>query len=299
MQTWKAIWPGKRIYKDGVILESALTNSASDAGLSPSTEYCYALAAYDATGNRSVQSSQVCATTLNTGLPPTTSTSWQWANPLPQGNDLSKIIWDGSQFVAVGGNGTILTSPDGVTWVIQSSGTNNDLHGISWNGSQFVAVGGNGTILASSDGVNWTAQSSGSSYVLNDIAWSSSQFVAVGGNGVILTSPDGVSWTARSAGITSYSYNAITWNGSQFVAIGGNGTILTSPDGMTWTAQSSGTINDLHGISWNGSQFVAVGGNGTILASSDGVTLVRPKFRHSAPEWYRLERQPVCGRGIQ
>ena len=54
------------------------------------------------------------------------------------------INWNGSQFVAVGEFGTILTSPDAVTWTAQS-GPTSDLHGITWNGSQYSAVGESGT----------------------------------------------------------------------------------------------------------------------------------------------------------
>src|SRR5207244_2949539 len=37
---------------------------------------------------------------------------WQWRNPLPQGNGLSDVAFDGDAFVAVGDNGAILHSTD-------------------------------------------------------------------------------------------------------------------------------------------------------------------------------------------
>jgi len=46
-------------------------------------------------------------------------------------------------FVAVGGGGTILTSPDGITWTLQTSGTSNTLYGIAYGNGRFVAVGEN------------------------------------------------------------------------------------------------------------------------------------------------------------
>ena len=52
-------------------------------------------------------------------------------------------------FVAVGASGTILTSPDGITWTARTSGTTNILYGVTWSGTQFVAVGGSGTIVTS------------------------------------------------------------------------------------------------------------------------------------------------------
>ncbi len=62
---------------------------------------------------------------------------------------LRGVVWSGTQFVAVGYSGTILTSPDGRTWTAQISGTSEALYGVSWSGSQFVVVGVAGTILTS------------------------------------------------------------------------------------------------------------------------------------------------------
>ena len=45
--------------------------------------------------------------------------------------------------------GTILSSPDGITWTSWNSGTANALNCVIWTGSQFVVVGANGTILTS------------------------------------------------------------------------------------------------------------------------------------------------------
>jgi hypothetical protein len=51
----------------------------------------------------------------------------------------------------------VLTSPDGVTWTPQSSGTTARLNAVTWTGGgRFVAVGDSGTILTSPDGFFWT-----------------------------------------------------------------------------------------------------------------------------------------------
>jgi len=49
----------------------------------------------------------------------------------------------------VGEDGTILTSPDGVTWTPRTSGTSNDLNGVAYGNGTFVAVGEDGIILTS------------------------------------------------------------------------------------------------------------------------------------------------------
>jgi hypothetical protein len=156
-----------------------------------------------------------------------TLAGWNWRIPLPTGNNLYGVSYGNSTFVAVGGGGTILTSPDGATWTSRSSGTTNDLGGVSYGNSAFVAVGGGGTVLTSPDGATWTSQRSGTT---NDLG-------------------------------------GVNYGNTTFVAVGGGGTVLTSPDGATWTSQRSGTTNDLYGISYGNSTFVAVGQSGTVLQS--------------------------------
>ena len=97
--------------------------------------------------------------------------------------------------MAVGNGGTILTSPNGVTWTARTSGTPDFLNGVGYGGSQFVVVGFTGTILTSPDGVTWTADAPGTTQPLYGVAYDGSQFVVVGDNGTILTSGGGGSST--------------------------------------------------------------------------------------------------------
>jgi hypothetical protein len=51
------------------------------------------------------------------------------------------VTYGNGLFVAVGEDGTILTSPDGVTWTQRTSGTSNWLNGVAYGNGLFVAVG--------------------------------------------------------------------------------------------------------------------------------------------------------------
>ena len=194
-------------------------------------------------------------------------------------NIVGGVAWSGSKFVAVGYSGTIITSPDGISWTSRNSGTSKGLSKVVWSGTQFVVVGDPGVILTSPDGITWTSRTSGTVEPLYGIASSGAELVAVGFTGTILTSPDGITWTSRTSGISDV-LNDVVWSGSQFVAVGRGGAILTSPDGVVWTAQSSGVDNMsfLNGIIWSGTQFVVVGDASApcycdfILTSPDGVT---------------------------
>ncbi|MBO0781888.1 MAG: protein kinase, partial [Ktedonobacteraceae bacterium] len=224
-------------------------------------------------------------------------------------NELRGVAWSGTQFVAVGYNGTILTSPDGITWTSRTSGTSAVLTGAIWAGTQFVVVGDAGKILTSPDGIRWTPRASNTTADLTGTAWSGRQIVVTGYNGTILTSPDGITWTSRISGVAPYYLWGTVWAGTQFVVVGGGGVTLTSqngvnwklrtssanlwgitwshsklvvvgvngltrtsPDGGTWTTHLSGTREILQAVAWSGTQFVAVGANSTILTSPDGIT---------------------------
>ena len=203
---------------------------------------------------------------------------WTPITPITSYN-LQGVVWSGSVYVAVGKNGTILTSPDGKNWTDRSSasGTQQDLNGINWSKSLglLVAVGNNDTILTSHDsGQIWSLQQPASAdQNLNAISWSESKFVVVGDGGTILISTDGQNWNAPSSPATVYNLTAVKSTGSEFMAVGNNGRIFTSPDGQTWTdvslAGTPSSLPNLEGVR-SGNGYVAVGDGGTIAFSSNG-----------------------------
>ena len=113
----------------------------------------------------------------------------------------------------------------------------------------YVAVGRNGTILTSTNGITWTSRTSGTTNSLFGVTYGKGLFLAVGVSGTILTSSDGITWTSRTSG-TSDLLEGITYGNSTFVTVGIYGTLLTSSDGISWTSRTSGTINDLYGVTY-------------------------------------------------
>ena len=108
-------------------------------------------------------------------------------------------------------------------WAAAPSGTTQNLWGICYGGGQFVAVGENGTILTSPDGSIWTKRAGGVSGWMTSITYALNHYVAVGENGTVLVSLDGISWdnvTLRSAGIPGTRLNAVRFNGTEFLAYG-------------------------------------------------------------------------------
>jgi len=154
------------------------------------------------------------------------------------------------------------------------------LGGIVYAGNQFVAVGAIGTVLTSPDGVKWTAQNSGTREELYSVTYGNNQYVAVGQYGIIVTSPNGTNWTTRGLEVTD-TLNGVTYGNNEFVAVGvdelspnRDGSILTSPDGITWTNVNAPANYELSGVAYGANQFVAVALQGTILQS--GTPTIQP-----------------------
>jgi hypothetical protein len=211
--------------------------------------------------------------------------TWHLRNPLLN-SALNGITYGNGIFVAVGSEGTIVTSTDGKYWLARKSGTTNSLLNVAYLNDMFVAVGA-GTILTSRDGVSWTLRYSAPSVSVRAVAYGNNRFVAVGNNNpssfstfntVILTSTDGVTWSQQQSP-TGYSLNGVAYGNGIFVTVGtdsydryGKDIILTSPDGLNWTVRQQGDWPTMSGVAFGNGIFVAAGGDGVILSSADGLS---------------------------
>lgn len=139
------------------------------------------------------------------------------------GRQLNAVIYAFGRFVAVGEAGTIVYSPDGVTWTVSTVNGTTSLAGINLtsmatSGSTLMAVGQGGTVLTSGDGITWTPQATNITQNLHAVAISPAVsttlpsatslgafWVAAGDAGAVYTSADGVTWTQQTTGLESVS----------------------------------------------------------------------------------------------
>ena len=190
--------------------------------------------------------------------------------PSPAGttNDLAGTCAFNNTFFIVGGNGTILSSPDGTNWSRVPSGTTKYLSGIAALTNGLLAVTGDGgTILTSPDGTTWTVRVSGTKNWIYRLRCMNGTLLGVGENGTIATSADGVAWTLPHSGVTNWlSSDAVMVSNACYV-VGNQGVVLASTNFVDWTATPGITLNALEGAATQNGQLVAVGFEGSILRS--------------------------------
>lgn len=192
---------------------------------------------------------------------------------------LRRVALAARTFVAVGDQGTIETSTDGIAWTAQATGTTANLHGMAFASGAFIAVGDNGTIVRSVDGVNWTAQTVAGVGNLRAVAYGNfnqsvdnggvtaiNTFVAVGDAGAAAVSTDnGLTWTAHPVAtgtvLTDVAYT------TRFVAVAANGSAYTSSRGDNWSAAVGTGAANLRAIASASHGFVAVGPGGAHVRS--------------------------------
>jgi hypothetical protein len=196
------------------------------------------------------------------------------ATPARAISKLMAIAYGHGQFVAVGLNGVIVTSGDGVNWVERQSGTSGPLRSIVFGIGQFEVVGWNpgccldgpGIILRSSDGVNWTSTKFPRNNFMG-ITYGNDKFLAYGYDN--FSSTNGLDWVH-----TGGSHDPIGFGTGLFVALRNNTngllTALTSPDGVDWGEHETGIKSqEIKGIAYGNAQFVAVGNASYIIRAND------------------------------
>ncbi len=103
-------------------------------------------------------------------------------------NWLSQVAYLNGALVAVGNNGTILTSYDATNWVPRASGTTNWLNAVDYLAGTWFVAGNQGAVLGSPDLTNWVSFPTLTSRSLYGLAHNQGQLITVGAEGVILRS---------------------------------------------------------------------------------------------------------------
>lgn len=192
-------------------------------------------------------------------------------------------IWDGTNYIVVGSNGTVVTSTDAVSWVTQSSPTNEHLISILTAGTTTFIGGEYATQINTTDPNNIVANdltvnggiTSGkiTQKHLNDILYANNKYTAVGNTGTILTSDDAIYWQSISGtGNTNDLFKVSTTNpANSLITSGAWGTLLRSSDnGVNWSTPTTGITDFLYDVTTDPiSSVVTVGTGGSIFTSAN------------------------------
>jgi len=216
-----------------------------------------------------------------TNTDPPGVTAWTPPTSMPTGfvSDLTAVMAAGTQFIALGTDGSILTSADGNTWILSthpvpSGGMNSIAFGSVSGAPIYVAVGNGGNIFTSPDLVTWTAAVSHTGNNLYNVSFPNGTFLATGANGTLLTSTDASNWIPQTSNTPNALRGATYGTGSAgayYVVVGDSGTIVTSTDGTNWIPIAPPPLSQhLRAIRF-GTRFVAVGQGGVVAYSDDAI----------------------------
>ena len=171
--------------------------------------------------------------------------------------DMWAINLESNIGVIIGDNGSIYTSSDrGDSCTKRSSGTTVEFNELLYGNSTFVAVGYNGTVLTSSDGITWVSRTSSTTNNLYGGTYTTTntdgekEFVLVGESGKIISSENGNSWTTVSPpSITTGDLYGIARSNKTWVVVGASGYIASISDGESdVTTRTSGTTGSLRRV---------------------------------------------------
>ncbi|MCC7374479.1 MAG: hypothetical protein IT581_07470 [Verrucomicrobiales bacterium] len=198
------------------------------------------------------------------------------------------VIWNGSQFWALGLSKRMATSADAVTW---TQLPNNNLaiaqpaDGL-WFNQRLVVVGQN-LIASSSDGAAWTSDLSKPGYYFGDIQLGDGRLMAVGSDLAgtttqIFRSTDGSTWTPLAIPPSAGGFQAVTYGNGRWLVLAYNGTVYASTNhGDSW--EMAGFVPTSQSLAYrtlafraSDNRFFFGGVGGAIASSTDGGATWKP-----------------------
>ncbi len=171
-----------------------------------------------------------------------------------------------SCIVAVGKDGQIIKSKDGLDWAAVKTNITQTLHSVLYDGKSFVAAGDKGTIAISETGDSWRIIPLRNQEDLTSVKKINGMYFAVG-RGVILTSKNAASWSPAlvtnndiqltNAELSSVAYRA----GVYYLVSRGNSYVYCSKNGTKWEKTFELKDYDFSDLCFYKGRFILLGRN--------------------------------------
>jgi photosystem II stability/assembly factor-like uncharacterized protein len=190
---------------------------------------------------------------------------WNWGNPLPQGQTIKALEFDGARGYAAGDFGTVLVTEDsGTTWSGAATGVTEALDRISIVDQDSVVVSGGCIVRRSDDGgrtferLPWTASDTNcsESVVTPDFLANETGYLLLENGSILRTEDGGRTWARRTAvpGTGAAGGNVVVkdisfTSPSEGIAGNADGRLYRTTDAaVSWTLvrDEAGGIDDVH-----------------------------------------------------
>ncbi len=195
--------------------------------------------------------------------------SWYSTSSQLASRNLNDIVMNDNQiYVAVGDEGTILSSSDAKAWIPANFASAENLTAAATDGKTFVAAGER-TIVSSKDGVNWTKGKLSRNYTFEELLSPNSKKYFDGDYKI--------DWKSKVQ-FSDLSINSVIWDGKRFAAIGNwktqAGVLKKNVKDLAPTAALSGLIvmTSADGTKWDVKRTDA-GGEKLVFTGSQYVTM--------------------------
>lgn len=152
---------------------------------------------------------------------------------------VNELAYGNGKYVAVCQN-NIYTSTDKINWDITF---NTGAKSVAY-GNGFIAVGQNGLILTSQNGIDWIDRTDDAMANLSKVIYAGGKFIIVGEGGIIITSENGNEFTKQTSP-SNADLKTVVYGNGKYIAVGysrGYASVVASEDGITWTNVSLATI---------------------------------------------------------
>jgi hypothetical protein len=194
-------------------------------------------------------------------------------NPLP--NSWITVGTAGSIFVGSGINTD--------TFVNRYSRTIKDLNSVAFGNGYFVAVGNDGTILTSNTGLFWELEPSPTNLNLNKIIFDGNNFIIAGNSGVILKSINRSSYELITTNLYGLSnFVNVKYNYGFYVVVTNTGDLYYSFDLSTWIIRDYLGNNDIKDLSFEES--IGINGRYIAVGSASTVIYAEPVFHRAVAQ---------------